>query len=229
MEIAQRVSIVEGKNPILLIAPGGPDEKNTDILTEMLAEKSNCFAVINWGWKKASTVSCRDSKADCNNVFHLVDVVYDEFLDPIFRFKNRISRNHHTIYQFVIQGVTKNDLPPNVDIVCGEGGERKSCQQWFRDYFSFIAGENGLHVYLARPTSCLSGGHKKHLNQLFAQIYPDERVQSLQLEITEGLRDSKIDTELFADFLTKVLIHVPTFTKTRAANDVPRGFAPRTI
>ena len=43
------IETVEGKNPILLIAPHGrkEDDTNTGKLTRLLAERMDCYAVIN--------------------------------------------------------------------------------------------------------------------------------------------------------------------------------------
>lgn len=226
----QRVSVVEGKKPILLIAPSGADDKNTDLITEMVASQINCCAVINWGWRRSQQLDERNDKADCNNVFHLNGVVHDEFLEPIFRFKNRLCRDNRIVYQFVIQGMSNNDFPPNVDIIAGEGTEHyKSCEDWFRDIFVYLAGIEGIKVFMAKPGTTLAGSYKKHLNQLFVQMYPDSRVQSLQLEIVRGLRETKIDAEVFADFFSKILPNVAKFDKEKAIKTLPKDFKTRIV
>ena len=78
----QRISVVEGKTHFLLVAPNGKDQ-NTDVLTEIVADKSNSYAVINWGWERSTKIDFLGGKADCNNTDHCHGIVYDEFIEPI--------------------------------------------------------------------------------------------------------------------------------------------------
>ena len=87
----QRVSIMEGKKPLLLVATSGANDSNTDVLTEVVASKLNSYAVINWGWERSAKIDYLGGKADCNNIDHCRGLVYDEFLEPIIRLKNRIN------------------------------------------------------------------------------------------------------------------------------------------
>ena len=90
---AERVSVKEGTLPIILLAPHGCNDANTDIIVDTAADKLDCYAVINNGWERSSTVDASQDKANCNNISHChEDVVKDEFLDPILRYSNRCSR-----------------------------------------------------------------------------------------------------------------------------------------
>ena len=54
----ERVQTIEGDYPVLLVAPHGADDANTDVIAEEVAEKFGAYAVINKGWKKSSSVDC---------------------------------------------------------------------------------------------------------------------------------------------------------------------------
>ena len=236
--LEQRVSITEGKEPLLLVAPSGPNDIYTDCLTEITAKKTNGYAVINWGWERTSNVDYLHDKADCNNTDHCRSVVYDEFLEPIHRFKNRIIRTtprkeyespvyHPIVYQFIIQGVCGNDLPPTVDLVVGAGSPHNpSCRDWVKKIFIYMACVEGLKTRLAKPGSVLSGSLKKNLNQLFSH---DPRVQSVQLEVPLSFRRSKTDLDIFTDFLAKAIKHMPSITESQAKAILPSDFEPKII
>ena len=224
----QRVSVVEGKLPILLIAPNGADDRNTDRIAEIIATRVKGFAVINWGWRRGNP-DPKNDRTDCNNVFQLTGVAGDEFLEPIIRFKNRIIKSYPNVLQFVIQGVSGNDFDPNVDVIAGDGEPHRSCEEWFRDILCYIADKEGIKIFMAKPGTSLSGYQKKNMNQLFAQIYPDPRVQSIQLEIVKGLRDTTIDAELFSDFFAKILTQLPAINRNKISYIIPKTFSPRKL
>ena len=82
----ERVGIIIGKNPVILVAPHGADDTNTDIITERVAKKADCYAVINRGFERADFVDVIKDKADCNKIDHCKqEVVYEEFLKPIIK------------------------------------------------------------------------------------------------------------------------------------------------
>ena len=144
----QRVSITNGKTPFILIAPNGANDKNTDLLTEIAASKLNSYAVVNWGWERSLKTDYLGGKADCNNINHCQEIVYDEFLKPIIGFKNRILRGENTAYQFIIQGVSGNDLPPEIDIIVGDVAPNNSCEEWIKKIFVYKFLRSGnLYIY----------------------------------------------------------------------------------
>ena len=88
----ERVSLVIGKNPIILVAPHC-DDNNTDIIAEETAKLLNCYAVINRGFDRSDDVDVNNDKANCNRCDHVKeDVVYEEFLKPIIKFKDQILK-----------------------------------------------------------------------------------------------------------------------------------------
>ena len=164
----QRVSVVEGKKPIIIIAPYGANHKNTDLLTEYLAKRVDGFAVINWGWQRSQTINYQKDLADCGNVNQLhQNILYDEFLDPILRFKNRIARFYQTVHVFIITGHVGNSVPGGIDLVLGYGKTTSiTCEEWRKNLFMYLASKEGVAIYEAKSTSPLSATHKNHINQL---------------------------------------------------------------
>lgn len=223
----ERVSIAEGKMPFLIIAPSGANDTHTDHLTEIVASKTEGYAVINWGWERSAKTDYLHDKADCNNIDHCKGIVYDEFLEPLLRFKKRITNKKETAYQFIIQGICGNDLPPSVDLVVGAGSPTSpSCEDWIKKVFIYMACVEGLKTRLAKPGSVLSGSARKNLNQLFSPHgwLPDRRVQSLQLEVPLSLRQSEMDIDIFTDFLAKTIKHMTNINETQAKAIVPSDF-----
>ena len=80
----ERVSTRRGSKPILLIAPHAApgNDVNTEIITKHLAESLDAYSIINHGWHRNDVYDYYQERADCNKVYHMVDVVKDEFLIP---------------------------------------------------------------------------------------------------------------------------------------------------
>lgn len=190
----ERVSIIEGKKPFLFIAPHAApgDDLNTDLVTKIATSSSGGFAVINNGWEKSPTVNQLKDKANCNNIEHCYsDVVREEFLDPILRFKNRIIQNiHPKCYVFIIHGYWGNYAP--YILGCGNGKPiRNTCDWYTKD--SLIAaleeteGLNGIAT--EDDTGKYSGWSLSNLNQLFLKR-GETNVESIQIEITNRYRNT---------------------------------------
>lgn len=207
----ERVSLISGKTPIVLIAPHGyhGDDKNTAFLVEYIAKKLDCFAVINRGWERSETVDPLLDKADCNNVNHChQDVVKEEFLDPIFRFVKKALRKNTFVYTFYLHGMSnfhriKSGIY-DLDIVVGFGDDGKrnfSTSLWRKDLLCFLLYQNGFTVAEGSWKSGLSGSAKNNMNQLFVQNYHDSLVHSMQIEIIEQKRRDKEATKKTGDRL----------------------------
>jgi hypothetical protein len=221
----QRISFIEGKNPFLIVAPAGHDDANTDRLTEMVASKLNGYAVINWGWERATQVDYLHKKADCNNTEHCQSVLYDEFLEPILKFKNRISKENKVVNQFIIQGISGNDFPPQIDMVVGAGSPNcPSCEDWRKKIFIYMALMEGLKTRLAKAGTILSGSLKKNLNQFFSN---DPMVQSMQIEVPLDLRKNQENIDIYSDFLSKAIGHLLKISKIQAQSILPKDFQPK--
>ena len=197
---SERVSIYEGKLPIIIVAPHGykADDENTGFIADYIATKINAYLVCNNGWERDETVDYLEDKADCNNVNHChEDVVKQEFLEPILRYKNKILRNHNLAYIYYIHGMSNkhrklaND--PHLDVVVGFGAGSPnsfSCELWKKDLFLHLLNSTGVNAYEGSKGGLMSGWARNNMNQLFRKWYPEPQVQSLQIEIVKDLRAS---------------------------------------
>jgi hypothetical protein len=196
----ERVQIVEGETPVLLIAPHGADETNTDIIAEEVAENFGAYAVINKGWKKSRTVDYWKDLANCNNIRHLhTEVVKEEFLDPILRYVANIKRRYDDrVTILVIHGCdnkTKEEADDKfLDIILGFGAGRPpsySCSSRIKNAFAYYLQRQNFVVYDGKPGGRYCGRHKNSLNQLFRLWHPDEAVSSLQIQIADDIRQER--------------------------------------
>jgi hypothetical protein len=203
----ERVSTIPGNLPIIIAAPHGFDDTNTDVLAEYMAGFLDCFAVINRGWIKSTTVDWRKNQANCNNVVHChEDVVQDEFLDPLMRYVVQILRKNSHAHLFVIHGVGSHmrSFINDLDVIVGAGRgtqfSSSSCVEGRKDAVvgSMIAA--GLGVYEGVDNK-YAGRGKNNLNQLYRRWYPDDRVQSMQLEIIYDLRKTKTISQATANII----------------------------
>lgn len=209
----ERVSVINGTVPILLVAPhgGSADDINTDLLTEKTAKILNCYAVINRGFDRADYVDVNNDKADCNRIDHVTqDVVRDEFLNPILKIKNRIVRspftnyssmgigivptleNQNTLLIFYIHGVgdrihqTANEP---VDVIVGYGlGNKKdslTCKKWRKNLLIDMWRRESLsgEVFEGKGGGKYAGRSSNNLNQYFRKHEVNRSIDTMQLEI----------------------------------------------
>jgi hypothetical protein len=204
----ERVSIIEGNAPAIIVAPHGCDDLNTAIIAEYLAVFTDAYAVINRGWIKSSTVDWSKSKANCNSVPHChEDVVRDEFLDPLRRYVHQIKKQHFHCYMFVLHGVGNHirTYVPDLDIIVGVGRgdlySSISCEDWRKNTLISLMMQTGLHVYEAVENQ-YAGRGKNNLNQLFRKWYSDSLVHSVQLEIVYELRKKVSTSKALANIMS---------------------------
>lgn len=214
--IMERVTVINGKRPILLFAPHGfnGDDENTGLITKHIADILNCYAVINNGWERSENVDSAKDKADCNNVEHChQDVVKDEILDPLLRCYHKIKRVHPTAFIFNIHGmsnkhrkIAEND---KLDIVVGYGAGNPNsytCDLWRKNCFIYLLHKAGLTVYEGKKGGSMSGWARNNMNQLFRKWYPAANAQSMQLEIIYELRQDKDMALLCAEYLAAAML-----------------------
>lgn len=210
----ERTSVIKGTTPILLVAPHGPDDQNTALLTEMVAKDFGAYAVINRGWMRSSGVDQFKDLANCNNVRHLhEDVVREEFLLPILRCRAEIINKYaDKMFMFVIHGckdnIIKNPEGEILDMIVGYGAGTPpsySCKLKSKNLFIKCLQEEGFGVYEGAAGGMYAGKSKNNLNQLFVKWRPDHEVESMQLEIVHELRMDKSMTELTADGIMAAL------------------------
>jgi len=207
----ERVSIFEaGKSPVILVAPHGhpADDVNTTVIAQHVAEVIKGYAVINNGWNRGNVVDCLNDKADCNNFSHMVEVVRDEFLEPILRFRNRILRKYQEAFIFFIHGMA-NDIrqktgEKNLEVIIGYGAGNPpsySCDVWRKDLFIFLLKNAGLTTWEGKAGGMMSGWTRNNMNQLFRKHIFDPRVHSMQIEIVRDLRSDESISILTAEYL----------------------------
>lgn len=213
----ERVSTIIGKNPIILVAPHGADDINTDIVTEHAAQLLECFAVINRGFERSSQVDVDKDQADCNQISHCKsDVVFDEFLKPILKFKDKISQKYIKLKTNHIPNVKYQTLDPvhifyihgcgnaihkkaneNVGLIVGYGlGTKKdslTCDIWRKNLFVELYRHylKGAEVYEGRGGGKYAGRDSNNMNQYFRKHDLDLSVQSFQIEFPYSYRDDE--------------------------------------
>jgi len=219
----ERVRIHEGDTPVLLIAPHGPDDKNTDYIVESVAKEFGAFAVINKGWRKSSEVDFMRDFANCNDVRHLhSDVVKEEMLHPILRFTSRINKKYgEKALVLIIHGcsdsVRQKADDEYLDIIVGNGAGSPpsySCRKRLKNAFVYHLINEGFGVYQGKSGGKYSGRSKNNLNQLFSVWYPQYEANSLQLELVKELRSEEELLQITIDGLVSAIDAVMLFDDT---------------
>jgi hypothetical protein len=219
----ERVRIHEGDTPVLLIAPHGPDDKNTDYIVESVAREFGAFAVINKGWRKSKEVDFMGDLANCNDVRHLhCDVVKEEVLHPILRFTSRINSKYgEKALVLVVHGcsdtVREKVGDEYLDIIVGHGAgdpPSYSCKRRLKNAFVYHLVNEGFGVYQGKPGGKYSGKSRNNLNQLFTEWYPEYDANSLQLKIVRELRCEQEMLRLTIEGLTSAIDSLMLFDDT---------------
>lgn len=216
----ERVSVIQGKLPVLIFAPHGfkDDDHNTNIIAKSLAKKLNCYAVVNNGWERSDKVDIWKDKANCNNVSHChEDVVKEEVLDPIINIKNKILQFSGMMHMFVIHGMSSKHFSENqnVDVILGYGSgtpDSFTCEKWRKNCIIHEFELQGLNVMEAKSGSMFSGWARNNMNQLFRKWYYEHAVQSFQIEIIDELRDDDQICELMAEYLS---VAIQSYLRTK--------------
>jgi hypothetical protein len=226
----ERVSVIEGKKPIIVLAPHGyaGDDENTAIIAETAANVMGSYAVINNGWQRDDNVDFFNDKANCNNVEHChEDVVREEFLDPILRYRNRILQSNNVVYVYIIHGMANKHRQlcgdSSLDFVIGYGAGKPdsfSCEPWKKDLFVNMLQTRGYTAYEGKKGGPMSGWARSNLNQLFRKWYPDHRIQTMQIEIIHELRADKTTAQLLGEDLAMAMLGLLTSTSWSAPGDM---------
>lgn len=206
----ERVSVIKGEIPILLVAPHGNDDKNTDYLAEKIALEMDAFAVINRGWRRSKKVDYLADQANCNDVRHVhEDVVREEFLEKILGMVAKIQKNiDNRVFIFYLHGcgdeVRELTEDHNLDLILGYGEGSPSsytCDLRIKDAFAHFLENESFGVYEGKKRGKYSGRSKNNMNQLFRVWYPNRNVHSLQIEIVKELRDDEEMLQIASDGL----------------------------
>ena len=206
----ERVSVIQGNIPMLLVAPHGSDDNNTDLLTEEITKHLGCYAIINRGFDCANYVDVENDKADCNRIDHITkDVVFDEFLKPILKINQKLtgmtmfsSLEQRRMSIFYIHGVEDSIhkiANERVDVVLGYGIGRKkdslTCKRWKKNLLVELWRSESHHgeVYEGKGGGKYAGRSANNLNQYFRKHKMDRNVDSMELQVPNCYRtDSEI-------------------------------------
>lgn len=192
----ERVSLVYGENPLLVVVPHGADHENLARAGEMLAHDLGGFAVINRGWRGSKIVDHSADLANCNDVRHLrEDVVREEFLNPVLRMAARIKRKYSDRILMLVLVPCDEEAKASadgemLDIVVGYGAGNPpsfSCDTRTKSALIHFMQEEGFGVYEGAAGGRYSGKAKNSLNQLFVRWHPDDCVDSIQLAVVEDM------------------------------------------
>lgn len=214
----ERVTIKVAAEKVLIVCPHGHflDDEHTNTLSGKIADKLNCNAVINNGWRRSDAVDAIAGRANCNNYKHCKEpVVIDEFLKPI---NDAISLMFESIDEFsdepqplvvCVHGignkVRKQSNQPNLDIVVGYGNgtpDRHTCTLWRKNALVDTLANNGFMTF----EGAKGGSYSAHsLTNLTQGIHKNNSVDVLQLEFIYAIRSSDQIIEQTASKVAKAI------------------------
>jgi hypothetical protein len=229
----ERTSIIQGTTPVLIVAPHGPDDENTAELAEAVALRFGASAVINRGWRRSRAVDQFRDLANCNDVRHLhEDVVREEFLLPVMRGAARIKRKYGRALVLVVHGckdqVRASAEDEMLDIILGYGAGNPpsySCRLRTKNALIRCLQNEGFGVYEGEAGGRYAGKSKNNLNQLFVRWYPDNMVESVQLEVVKELRSDREMINLTADGIIAALDSFMLLEESEPVDDPQVGRA----
>lgn len=221
----ERVSTLIGQKSIIIVAPHGADDINTDIVAEHIAKLLDAYAVINRGFERSDIVDVNNDKANCNRIDHCKsEVVFDEFFKPILKFKDRLGNKlvftgkyptFKNILIFYIHGcgnIVHKKAKEQVGVILGYGlGTKKdslTCDMWIKNLFvdTYRYNSKSGEVFEARGGSNYAGRDSNNLNQYFRKHDLDVRVNSIQLEIPYSCRNTENEALNTGKLLAKVIL-----------------------
>ena len=196
-----RVDVINGKKPIILVAPHGSDDISTALITETVAQKLDANAVINYGFERGETPDPDNDIADCNRIDHCQSpVVYEEFLKPLVKIKQNIDASLKNFEQralvLFIHGcgdIVHKETGENVGVIVGYGlgGKKDSitCRDWRKNAFVDIWRMHckGHEIYEGSGSGRYAGRSSNNMNQYFKR-YDHFDADSLQLEFPLSFR-----------------------------------------
>lgn len=212
----ERVSIIEGKRPLIFVAPHGAqcDDVNTALIAETLADTTRGYAVINRGWERSNWIDYTKDKANCNNVEHCYkDVIKEEFFDPLVRFKHRTLKKWSRVCIVYLHGMS-NDVQKRTGIddlnfVVGWGNgnpHSHTCQKWVKDFLIYnLSLVDKSTVGEGKIGGNYSARAKNNMTQFFRKHDYDEEVDAVQIEVVNKLRKTKTAAEATAQVMGIVM------------------------
>lgn len=230
----ERINVIFGKNPVLLIAPHGADEVNTDVIAEETAIKCSSYSVTNKGFKRGNQIDLKNQIADCNKVPHCLNsIVLDEYLNPIIRIRTKIKNKIKLLDDIENQKMlvlhilgTDDDFSMNNEVAMilgyGLGSIKNSltCDMWVKNLFISLwyaeANKRKISskIYEATSGNKYSGRDYSEMNQYFKKYIMDNKVNSMQLHIPLSMRDTKekamLASEMLSNTLSIMMLHDET-------------------
>lgn len=215
-----RVNVIIGKRPILLVAPHGPDDTNTALIAEMAAAYAKTHAVVNHGFDRGEHVDVDKDIADCNRVDHcLSEIVCDEFLKPILKIKNNVTKNSNLLIVYIhgAGDIVHTEANERIDVIVGYGlGNNKdslTCNAWKKNLFvdKWRGYSNEGEVYEGSGAGRYAGRSSNNMNQYFRKHELNRQVQSLQLEFPFSMRNTKDRAMQTSTLLSLVLIEMMNY------------------
>jgi hypothetical protein len=206
----ERVSVIKGRMPIILVCPHGADDDHTAELTERCASMLDAYAVINRGFERQEDVDVLNDKADCNKTDHCIDdIVYEEYTSYILKYRAAIQQTEERCFIYHIHGFgnqlkSSDGLPLDVVLGYGLGGGVKdslTCRTARINQFANLYRQNATN-YVPCMTGRLAvgkGGGKyaarssNNMNQYFRAHDKDMYVESMQVEIAQRIRANNWD------------------------------------
>lgn len=220
MEGRDRVSVIHGKKPIIIVCPHGADDTNTDVIAEACANSLDSYAVINRGFERSQVVDVLKDKADCNRVDHATEeIVYEEYLKPILNFV-KMSRQAHpnkNVSIYYIHGFgnhVEKDTGRAIDIILGYGESERvnsyTCPIWKRNLFidSYRAFRTSGDVYIGKGGGKYAARASNNMTQYFRKQANNHNVDSIQIEIALRLRETTSQAELTGFTLSTVFSEI---------------------
>ena len=204
----ERVSIIEGEEPAIIVAPHGADEPHTGAVAEAIAEALECYAVINRGWERSDSVDWENDQANCNHIEHCLEhIVRQEFLDPIGNFVTQLEKHFYGIYVFYIHGVGfTGKTKPDVVIGYGAGDPaRLTCDIWRKDALLWHLVDVGMDAYQGKPGGLYSAHDRRNMTQYFRRREHNDVVHSMQIEVSKEWREDEEDARDTGEILAKAI------------------------
>jgi len=221
----ERVTIINGNNPIILVCPHGPDDTNTSIITKVCAKEVDCSAIINNGWKRTKNINESSGRANCNSATQVLNsrnsVLFSEYGAPLLRMVADSLVSNSNSMVFHIHGVGDHisiNQPFPIGFVMGFGQSKKkpshTCPLWLKNSFAEYVNYDVHRGYAAaqgRKGGNYCARRKDNMAQHLKLTYENSNytLHNLQLEINYELREDKSIAEetgkYLAGFLKMVL------------------------
>jgi hypothetical protein len=211
----ERVKVIKGNAPLLLIAPHAPEDQGTGAIAQIVANELNAFAVINQGFEQSDEVDVNNDRADCNRVRHCeAPVVYEEFLKPILKIRQRVTQSnlYHVIDPLDIDDDSFKrllvlhihgcgdgihmDAQEVVGVIVGYGrGSSKdslTCRAWRKNMFVDLWRNYSMdgEAFEGSGDGRFAARSADDINQYFRKHVLDRQVESMQLTFPHSMRSS---------------------------------------